>query len=312
MIAALAAGFALLALPAALGCLGRRVAPTEWAWLCAVAVGGGTVVVEAVLLLRATPGVLAAAGFDAFAAACGRVLGPLVAGGPTVTWTAAAAAVALPVAAERAAVRARRLRQRLADDLWLGDHHVLAGHPVVVLPVDRPIALSFRAPEPAIVVSRGLIDRLDAEELAAVIDHEAAHLAHGHQRLQAVRVAVAPALGRLPVIRRSIAALDLALERAADEAAAGHDPDRRAALRRSLLTLTGLAPAPGAVAGFADARTLAARLDALDAPPAPLAPIAHRLLYVPGLAAAALVAPLVGDRVDRTVAVVAMAGRCLV
>lgn len=312
MIAALGAGFALLALPAALGRLGRRLAPVEWAWLCAVAVGGGAVVVETVLLLRATPGVLAAAGFDAFAAACSRLLGPLVTGGPAVTWAAAAAAVALPVAAVIATVRARRLRQRLAGDLWLGGEHVLAGHPVVVLPIDRPIAISFRAPEPTIVVSQGLIARLDAEELATVVDHEAAHLAYGHQRLQAVRVAVATTLGRLPVIRRSIAALDLALERAADEAAAGPDPDRRGALRRSLLALSGLAAAPGAVAGFADAATLAARLDALDAPPAPLPPIAHRLLYVPGLATAALAAPLVADRIDRTVAVVAMAGRCFI
>jgi len=312
MIAALAAGFALLALPAALGRVGRRLAPSEWAWLCTVALAAGAGLVEAVLLLRATPGVLGAAGFDAFAAACSRVLGPLATGGPAVTWAAAAAAVALPAAAVLATARARRLRQRLAGDLWLGDEHVLAGHPVVVLPVGRPLALSFRAPKPTIVVSQGLIARLDADELAVVVDHEAAHLAHNHQRLQAVRVAVAPALGRLPVIRRSIAALDLAVERTADEAAAGPDRHRRDALRRSLLAVSGLAPAPVGVAGFADAATLATRIDALEAPPAPLPPIARRLLYVPGLAAAAVAAPFIADRVDRTVAVVAMAGRCFI
>lgn len=312
MIAALAAAFALLALPAALGRVGRRLAPGEWAWLCAIAIGGGGVLIETVLVLRAAPGALAAAGFDAFAAACSRVLGPLVTGGPVVTWTAAAAAAALPAAAVVATVRARRLRQRLAGDLWLGDERELAGHAVVLLPVDRPIAISFRAPQAVIVLSQGLVDRLDNDELVAVVDHEAAHLAHRHQRLQAVRVAVAPTLGRLPIIRRSVAALDLALERSADEAAAGHDPNRRAALRRSLLALAGLAPVPGAVAGFADAETLAARVRALDEPPAPLAPFAHRLLYVPGVAASALAAPLVADRVDRTVAVIAMAGRCFV
>lgn len=312
MIAALAAAFVLLALPAALGRVGQRLAPGEWAWLCAIAIGGGAVLIETVLVLRATPGALALAGFDSFAAACNRVLGPLVTGGPVVTWTTAAAAAALPAAAMVATVRARRLRQRLADGLWLGDERELAGHAVVLLPVDRPIAISFRTPQPVIVVSQGLVDRLDNDELAAVVDHEAAHLAHRHQRLQAVRVAVAPTVGRLPIIRRSIAALDLALERSADEAAAGHDPNRRAALRRSLLTLTGLAPVPGAAAGFADAETLAARVRALDEPPAPLAPFAHRLLYLPGVAASALAAPLVVNRLDRTVAVVAMAGRCFV
>lgn len=312
MIAALAAGFALLALPAALARVGRRLAPGEWAWLCALAIAGGAALVEAVLVLRAAPGVLATAGFDAFAAACSRVLGPLVAGGPVLTWTAATVAVAFPATAVVATARAGRVRQRLAGDLWLGDERDLAGHTVVVLPANRPIAVSFRAPQPAIVVSQGLVDRLDPDELAVVLDHEAAHLAHRHHRLQAVRVALAPTFGRLPIIRRSIAALDLALERSADETAAGSDPRRRAALHRSLLTLTGLAPVPGAVAGFADAATVAARLDALNEPPAPLAPIAHRLLYVPGLAATAVAAPLVADRVDRTVAVVAMAGRCFI
>ena len=310
MIAALAAGLTLLALPAALARVGRRLAPGEWAWLCAAALGSGALLIEAVLLLRAAPGVLAVAGFDAFAAACSRVLGPLVAGGPLVTSIAAAAAAALPAAAVLAAVRTRRVRQRLAGELWLGDERNVAGHAVVVLPVERAIAVSFRAPYPVIVLSQGLLDGLAPDELAVVIDHEAAHLDHRHQRLQAVRVALAPMVGRLPVIRRSLAALDLALERWADETAAGCEPTRRDLLRRALLNLTGLAPSSAGVAGFADAATLAARLDALDTPPAPLATITHPLLYAPGIAIAGLALPLVADRIDRTVAVVGMAGRC--
>lgn len=310
MIVVLAAGFALLALPAAFGNVGRRLAPGEWARLCGLALGGGAALVETALVLRSAPGVLAAIGFDAFAAACTRVLGPLLSGGPVLTWTAAVTAAALPATGLVATVRARRVRRRLAGDLWLGEERELAGHAVVVLPVDRPVAVSVQAPCPAIIVSQGLLDRLAFDELTVVLAHEAAHLVHRHQRLQAVRVAVAPTFGRLPVIRRSIAAFDLAIERTADETAAGDDPTRRAALRRSLLTLAGIPPVSTAVTGLADAATLADRLDALERPPAPLAPAAHQLLYVPGLAAITLAAPLVADRIDRTVAVVAMAGRC--
>jgi len=312
VIAALAAGFALLALPDALGRVGRRLAPSEWASLCAVALGGGAVLVELVLVLRATPGVLGAAGFDAFAAACSRVLGPLVTGGPAVTWAAVVVAVALPAAAALATRRARRLRERVAGDLWLGATANVAGHDVVVLPVDRPVAVSFETPTPVIVVSRGLLERLAPDELEAVVEHEAAHLAHHHQRLLTITTMIAPLLGRLPGVAPSIATIRLALERWADEAATAGSPRRRAALRHSLLQLLDTATTTtAAVASMADARTVAARVHALTAPPPPTAPALHALLYLPGLLAAAVAIPGLYQWGDQLRMVVAMAGRCI-
>lgn len=310
MIAALGAAVVLLALPAALARVGRRLAPSEWAWLCAAAVGGGVLVLEAVLLLRAAPGVLAAAGLDAFAAACSRALAPLLTGGAAVTWAAASAAVVLPAAAAVALHRGRRLRGRLAAELWLGERHDIAGSPVVVLPLGRPLAVSLDHAEALVVISQGLVDMLTGEELAAVVRHERAHLAHHHQRLQSIRTAVAPLLGRLPVVRRSLAVFDLAVERWADEASAsGHE--HRQVLRRSLLRVAGVAPVAG-VTAFADASTVAARLEALASPPVTIGRTLHPLLYLPGIVLAAVAAPPVVERMQQTAAVAAMAGQCVV
>lgn len=308
MIAGVAAAAALLLLPAALNRVGRRLAPREWAWLCAIAIAAGAALVEAVLMLRAAPGVFAAVGLDAFARACSRVLGPLVAGGHGVTWAAAVAAVALPAAALAALGRARRVRRRLASDLWLGEREQIGGHPVVVLPCARPLAASFHYRERVIVVSRGLIQLLADDELAAVVRHEAAHLEHRHQRFQAVSVAARALLGRLPGVRRSLAALELAVERWADDVASGHCEGGRDAVRRSLLHLAGFGPVTG-VAAFADPSTVAARLEALSAPPPPVPAMLHRLVYVPGAVAAAAATPLV-SWAGQTTAVFALAGRC--
>ena len=303
----------LLVLPAATQRLGHRLAPAEWTWLAALALAAGAGLLELALVLRSVPAVLDAAGVDAVADACTRVFRPLLSGGPLVSWAAAAAAVLLAVTGTVAAGRGRRLRSRLAADLWLGDRVCIAGHDVVVLPVDPPLAASFETPEPVIVVSRGLIDRLPTAELDVVVLHEAAHLAHRHQRLLTLTDVVAPVLGRLPVIRRSLAAVRLAVERWADEEASAGSPERRAALRRSLLCLIDAADQPPGFAGsavFAEARTLAARIDALAAPPTPVASVTRAALYLPGTGAAVTIAAGLYQWGDQLRAVVAMTGRC--
>lgn len=304
------AAFGLLVLPGVTERYGARLAPREWAWLCALALGSGIVLIEAALVLRAAPGVLDAAGVEGFAAACARVVEPLLAGGPVVTWVAAAGAVGLAVAAGRAVCRARRGRRRLAEDLWLGGHRRIAGHDVVILPVDRPFAASFDDGTATIVLSDGLLDRLGADEIDAVVRHEAAHLAHRHQRLLTVAAAVEPLLGRLPGVRRSLAALHLALERGADEDAASASPDGRDTVRRGLLRLLELPAPPTGAAAFLDARTVAARVRALADPPPPATTAAHVGLYIPGLAACALVVPGLYQWGDQLRVVAAMAGSC--
>lgn len=302
----------LLVLPAATHRIGERLAPVEWAMLSTAALTAGAALLETALVLRALPAALDAAGIDAFAQACGRLLQPLLSGGTPGTIGAAAGAVALPAAAALATRRARRLRERVAGDLWLGATANVAGHDVVVLPVDRPVAVSFETPTPVIVVSRGLLERLAPDELDAVVEHEAAHLAHHHQRLLTITTMIAPLLGRLPGVAASIATIRLALERWADEAATAGSPRRRAALRHSLLQLLDTATTTtAAVASMADARTVAARVHALTVPPPPTAPALHALLYLPGLLAAAVAVPGLYQWGDQLRMVVAMAGRCI-
>lgn len=310
LLVVLATAVVLLALPGALDRFGRRLPPREWAWLSTIGLGAGLALLEAVLLLRAAPTLLRAGGVVWLATACERVLRPLVAGGPAVGWVAGVGAVALPAAAFVQWRRARRLRARLVGDLWLGEPKVVAGHPVVVMPIDRPLAASVEHRGAlSIVVSDGLLRVLGEAQVEAVVRHEAAHLRHGHQRLLSVTTVAEGVLRWLPPVPRSAGTVRLAVERWADEEAAASGAGARLAVRDSLLVLAGVSPVAG-VAGFTDAATVAARLAALECapPPAPLSQ--HLLLYVPGSVAGAVAAPALVTWGGHVHMVLAMSGRC--
>ncbi len=313
ILALVGVALALLAAPGLTGRVGRRLPPREWTWLCAAAVTGGLVLLEVAVLLRAAPPALRALGVGWLASACERLLGPLLAGGPALSWAAGAAAVALPAIAVVVWRRGRRVRRGLAGELWLGERRSVAGHPVVVLPVARALALSF-APtkhERVIVISEGLLAALGPPQVEAVVRHEAAHLRHGHQRMLMAAAVAECAMGWLPTVGRSAAELHLAVERWADEWAAQPSPAARSALRDSLVTLAGVSAAAG-VAAFADAATVAARIMALDSPP-PRPPVTqHALLYLPGGAAGLVATPALAAWVNHMHMVLAMSGRCSV
>lgn len=99
-----------------------------------------------------------------------------------------------------------------------------------------------RAPQPVIVASRALTDRLPAPDVAAVLDHERAHLRGRHHLLVGLAEALATALPRLPLMRTSPVLIRTLVELAADHAAARvHGP---AAVRVALVAM-GTAGAPG-------------------------------------------------------------------
>jgi len=95
-----------------------------------------------------------------------------------------------------------------------------------------------------IVVSTGLLDALDHEERAAVLAHEHAHLAHAH-RLFVIVAALAAALN--PLVWRCRDDVGFALERWADEDAAGRTSRRVTARALARAALTNLAPCPNGV-----------------------------------------------------------------
>jgi len=136
---------------------------------------------------------------------------------------ALAALVAIPVLAGlvvRAAVRraraiidAYRTCRRLPDQ----------GTSLVVLPEPGISAYAVPGRPGRVVISRGLLTALPAEQRRVVLEHEHAHLEHHHYRHVAV-VAIAAALN--PLLARLPQAASYATERWADEVAARRTGDR--------------------------------------------------------------------------------------
>jgi Zn-dependent protease with chaperone function len=303
------AGVSLLALPAMARRLGRRLAPDEWSRLCVVALVVGAAVLELSLILYAAPTVLRAAGVPELADVCERALGRLLPGRAALGWPAALAALAFPVVAGLGALRAHRSQSAVRVETCLGEHGEFCGHAFVVLPTDSVLAFCSNGPIPQIVVSRGLVAALSPKELDAVLRHEAAHLEYRHQRFLLVASALDHGLAVLPFIRTSTAALRTALERWADEAAAGTSCASRAVLRRALLGVTAAMMNPG-VAAFSAAETVVERLNALgDDPPRPSA-LRRIAVYAPGVAISGTVVASLGAWAGQAGHVVAWVSHC--
>lgn len=137
-----------------------------------------------------------------------------------------------------------------------------------------------------VVVSSGLLRLLDAEERAAVLAHERAHLRHQHTLL-AIVARVAAALN--PLVAPARGDLAYAMERSADEAAVpAHGRDALA----SAIAKTALAEGPAtaiALPGFGLHRHgVAARVAALLNEPAERARAAWALVALAAVAATAL------------------------
>jgi beta-lactamase regulating signal transducer with metallopeptidase domain len=99
------------------------------------------------------------------------------------------------------------------------------------------VAYSVDGSPPQVVVSEGFEARVGADMAAFVIDHERAHLRRRDRRLLVVSALVDATFGFVPMVRRSALALMLAVERAADEAAAGPDRHRRHRLAAAMRDL---------------------------------------------------------------------------
>jgi len=301
------AGLVLIALPGATRRAGRRLAPDEWARLCVWGLASGAAVLELGLALFALPTVLRAVGVPALASMCERALGVLLPSSALVGWIAASGGVAMPVLAVVGIYRARRTYSVVRAEPWLGEHRRVGGHDLVVLPTDQLLAVSVDGAVPQVIVSRGLLNTFSDGEVSLILRHEAAHLDHGHQRLLVLATAVDHGLACFPPARASTSALRVALERWADEEAAGDGVEDRERLAAALLGMT-VSLTVRDLAAFSPADTIVERLDALRLPPARAGAIEHLLVYLPGTVAGAGVAVAVGMWADQ--ALLALAGRC--
>lgn len=255
------AGLALVALPGKTAGLGSRLAPHEWARLTAGSIWAGLAAVRLGLLITTMPTVLRLAGVHGLAEACHQTLGPVTPGGALTGLASGAALVLIQTRIVRSRRQSRRARATLHVEPWLGDHHRQGDHDLVVIPATSSIAYALEGRPAQIVVSEGLANALSDDELSAVVRHEQCHLEHGHQRYLQLALAADVGLAPLRLMRRSTAALRLAIERWADEAAADHASRRsiRSALTKVVDSM--LAPVPA----FSAAETIGARLAALDA-----------------------------------------------
>ena len=277
-------GVAAIALPALLAPLGRRLKPREWAYMTAAAVVGGLSLLEIGLVFSAMPTLLRFFGVDALADACERLLAPVARGGAALGWVAAALAAAIPMAGVRAVRNALEVRRSLRRELWLGEQRDVAGVAVTVVPTGAAFAVALGGAEPAIVVSREMVDALNPAELDAVVRHEAAHLAGHHPALLLVSTVLEGTVARaLRPLHRSAQTLRFALERWADEDATSGSSCDRGALRSALVSVA-CSHAALPVPAFSDAQTVVARIDALSSSPVPASRATRLAVYAPSVA----------------------------
>ncbi len=189
--------------------------------------------------------------------------------GDAATLLPAAAISASAFSVGWALVRAARAVRQVLRQRALGrgpDGSVIVGGPDVV------IAAAGLA-RPKVVVSAGALTQLDDSELAASLDHERGHIAHGH-RVVLLFGEVCRALGRfVPGTRRAVAELTFHLERDADAYAVArrHDP---LALASAICKAAALHHQAPTFNPLADGRSVVSRVRVLSEP----TPNRHRLL----------------------------------
>ncbi|MEI5585325.1 MULTISPECIES: M56 family metallopeptidase [unclassified Agromyces] len=232
-----------------------------------IALGGALSMIGSLLVFGAAPGgsITGAAAdlLPAFAA------GPVPDGYGVVHLAALTLAVGLAVhlalnllSTAVRAERARRRQHRLVD-LLAQPTVDPAGPRVLSHPV--PVAYCVPGIRTATVITEGLVELLDAEELDAVVAHERAHLDQFHHLVLLAFRAWHGALPWFPIANRAERAVALLTELLADDAArraTGAEPLRRA------LVLVGSAGEPGAYADAGgvnpDAAMLEQRLERLE------------------------------------------------
>jgi len=305
------AALALLSLPGLARPLGRRLQPSEWARLSAAALIGGALTLETALVVLAAPTVLRALGVPALAAACSRMMGGLALGGAVVGWAAAVVALAVPALAWRGLARARTTHRLARAEPWVGTHRDAGPYDLVILDSDKVLAASVAGRRDQVLLTTALVASLSAEQLTAVVRHEEAHLAARHQSLLVVAAVVDSAFGLFPAVRTSTAALRLALERWADEEAAGTSLAERQTVRDALLGMAeAMVAAPEIAAFSASLENLVERALALDVDPPPPCRPAQVAVWSPTLGLAMLGLVSFGNWLGQARMMLAMAGLC--
>ncbi len=195
------------------------------------------------------------------------------------------------VAATASVLRARQRQRTLLTLLAHGDPKVPGA-----LVVDHPAAAAYCLPglRSAIVISAGALDLLNADELAAVLAHERAHLRERHDLVLLPFTALLRAFGWAGVARQARQAVGLLIEMHADDRALRHRPARELATALLRVGAAGGGPAPAGALAVSEAQLpceVAARVARLLRPARGLGAPARTLVAL--CAAGAVVIPAV-------------------
>lgn len=264
----------------------------------AIALAGGLSMIGSLLMLGLAPfGDNLLAGLGLLAAGPGALVAsaPLAAIAPNLLALAAAAGLGIYlvlVLARTAALiqlqrrRHRRLVRLLSSPLPDRPHTRL-------LDLAVPVAYCLPGGTGSVtVLSAGLIELLDENELRAVVEHEKAHLSQRHDIVQTAFDAWHRSLPRFPIASRAKREVGMLIEMLADDRARRVVDDRTLASAISLVSTANAGAGPGAGVPMGDPVSrsgdqLRARVTRLIAGSPPL-PLAGRLPVA--LAAVALVA----------------------
>ena len=258
ILALLILGVTLLAVPGVVPEPPRRLPARDWTPVALLAMVAGVVALLSGLTLAALPTVAPVFGISTFADRCREFLAPFAIESSLIDVLAAGLAI---VIASRIALRiaqSARAARRARIEPWLGEHERRHGFDLVVVPTDRILAFGVPGRTPQVVLSTGLSERLSADELDAVVGHEAAHLRLHHPALVAVLHGIDAGVGILPFVAHSVRRLLTGLEVWADAAV---DIDAAGSRRDALCTALACVTDPAIIRGApADAETRISRL----------------------------------------------------
>jgi Zn-dependent protease with chaperone function len=239
ILALFALAAALLALPGVLPMPPRRLPVGEWSIVALLAIIVGAFGAIAALALAAVPALANVLGIASLADHCRTVLAPLTVEPTFVSWVAGALAVTLGVRTGCSIIQGLRRARSARIEPWLGEHRQRGSIEVVIVPTETLLAFGVPGRSPQVVLSSGLIDALDADQVEAVVAHEVAHLRLRHPLVIAILHGIDAGLGFLPFVALSVRRARAALELWADQQVEHSSTRCREALRTTL-------------AGFAD------------------------------------------------------------
>lgn len=217
-----------------------RLPAREWTRVVAGALIAGFLAVELGLASIALPTLLRSLNTAGVASACDRMLATYRPMGDAGGWIAALLMVLIASRGVLAGFRAHRRARALVAEPWLGSHEDCGDYELVVLPTAEVHAASVPSRPPQIQISEGLIRLLEPNEVDAVVRHEATHQRYRHWRYRALGISVERGLWPFPFARWSGAALDMATEAWADEAATNNDsPQPETSVRKAILLVSG-------------------------------------------------------------------------